>query len=284
MLAELERQINDDGRFEAQIVVNNLSLFEYLVKHPQIKMPFATFLSCLMPLRVRQYSISSSPMVHPTSCTITYSVFRSSIAGSGEPFEGASTSFLSKLKPGDSIHTALKRTATAKSACPFHLPADNTTPILMFCAGTGLAPFRGFIQQRAFMLEANSNLRLAPAILFVGCRSATEDRLYAEELDEWSARGAVDVRYAFSGDAEKSFGCRHVDERMLRDREDVVQAWKSGARVYVCGGRAVLEAVGRATREILESGLRHATEAEKQELKGRFDRARAARVVVDVFD
>jgi hypothetical protein len=60
-------------------------------------------------------------------------------------------------------------------------------PILMLCAGTGLAPFRDFFQQRAIQMRAGR--KLARAVLFVGCRSETKDRLHAEEIDEWVEQG-----------------------------------------------------------------------------------------------
>ena len=247
-------------------------------------MPFPDFLSRLMPLRTRQYSISSSPIVLLTACTITYSVIKTPGADTADQFEGVSTNFLSRLKPGDNIQVSLKQTATAKSVCPFRLPKDNSVPILMFCAGSGLAPFRGFIQQRAAMLEANKDLKLAPAILFVGCRSFTQDRLYAEEFDQWAKIGAVDMRYAFSRELEESRGCKYISDRMVHDQEDIVKSWRQGARVYLCGSRDVLEAVRNATREIFEAGTKNDTEAERAEKLANFERARAARVVADVFD
>lgn len=276
--------MNDNALFEADIAQKRVSLFQYLVKHPDIKLPFPDFLSRLMPLRVRQYSISSSPMAQPTSCTITYSVIKGSDTDSTDTFEGVSTNFLSRLQPGDNIQISLKQTATAKSRCPFRLPVDPNTPMVMFCAGTGLAPFRGFIQQRATMLEANKDLRLAPAILFVGCRSSTQDRLYAEELDRWAKIGAVNIRYAFSQEPHRSLGCKYISDRMVHDAEDISEQWRQDARLYVCGSRAVLEAVGRAAKQIFEAATKNATEAEKDERKAKFESVRADRVVTDIFD
>jgi cytochrome P450 / NADPH-cytochrome P450 reductase len=65
----------------------------------------------------------------------------------------------------------------------------------MFCAGTALAPFRGFLQQRAIQMRVD--WKLVRAVLFVGCRLETKDRLHAEQIDKWVEQGVVGVKYAF---------------------------------------------------------------------------------------
>lgn len=247
-------------------------------------MPFANFLSNLMPLRVRQYSISSSPMVHHTSCTITYSVIKNQDRGLSELYEGVATTYLSSLKPGDRIQVAVRRTASADKACPFRLPVDKTTPILGFCAGTGLAPLRGFIQQRAFMLEANPDLKLAPAIIFAGCRSSTRDRLYAEEFDEWARKGVVEMRYAFSQEPENSEGCKYISDRMMKDQEEIVRLWTEKARVYLCGSRAMLESVQDATKTIINKVIEGLDQQEREGRRETISKGLVERVVSDVFD
>ena len=253
----LSNLINDESAFAAEITDKRTSVFDLLRQWPPIEMPFAAFLSLLPPLSVRQYSISSSPLRNEQSCTITYSVLSDEQkAQDGKaPFYGVTTTYLSTLCPGDRIQCATRR--TAKST--FRLPVNQAeTPLLMFAAGTGLAPFRGFVEQRACQLQANPKTVLAPAHLFVGCRSPGKDRLYADELDSWAKLGAVELHYAFSRESERSQGCRYIDELMLHpsSREIIVDAWTRGARAYVCGNRAVSESVGKAARELVEAGLK----------------------------
>jgi hypothetical protein len=69
----------------------------------------------------------------------------------------------------------------------------------------------------------------------------TEIGLYKEEFDEWERIGAVDVRYAFSKEPEKSEGCKYVQDRLWKDRKDTIELFDAGARVYVCGSRVVGE-------------------------------------------
>ncbi|KAK3698232.1 hypothetical protein LTR37_017057 [Vermiconidia calcicola] len=93
--------------------------------------------------------------------------------------------------------------------------------IMMFGAGTGMAPFRGFIQERAIQIAAGR--KLAPALMFMGCRSSVRDRLYAEQIVEWVKAGAVDVRHAFSQEPEESRGCKRIQDRLLEEKEDVLR-------------------------------------------------------------
>lgn len=78
-------------------------------------------------------------------------------------------------------------------------------------AGSGFAPMRGFIQERA--AQKQSGREVSKAILFFGCRSPDEDFLYSDsDLAEWIKLGVVDVRPAFSRASDKSEGCKYVQE------------------------------------------------------------------------
>ena len=240
----------DPERFESEILAKRTSIMDVLSQHPSIALPFAEFLSLLPPLRVRQYSISSTPLIDATRCTITYGVIKSPQAH-GDPetaFLGVCGTYLSSLKKGDTIQVAVKTTAKKL----FRLPPDpDKTPLMMFAAGTGLAPFRGFIAQRAEMLRAVPDRKLARAVLWLGCRRHDGDRLYAQEMDQWIKEGAVDVRYSFSKESDKSEGCAYVSERMEKDKVDIIKLWGHGARVYICGSREFEHTVGKTARGIV---------------------------------
>lgn len=276
-----------------QIGEKYTSLFQLLQRHPSIKMPFGVFLANMLPLRVRLYSISSSPLADPGSCTISYSVVKhvTKLADTAFEHEGVATNFLASLRPGDKIQVSVKTTATANCACPFRPPTaalQASTPLLMFCAGTGIAPFRGFVQHRALMLKQNPELKLAPALLFVGCRSASKDRIYAEDFEEWQRLGAVDLRYAFSTepDHELAAGCKHIGDRVLKDIEDARKLWLGGARAYVCGSRGVQNDVKQNVEKFwLSAGEKYGWSQEVvEEKKDAFLKALAARGVSDIFD
>lgn len=83
--------------------------------------------------------------------------------------------------------------------------------MVMFCAGTGLAPMRGFLQDRVYQKKAGREV--AKSLLFFGCRNPEEDYLYSNsDLKEWVELGVVDVRPAFSKSPETSMGCKYVQE------------------------------------------------------------------------
>ena len=283
--AHLEKVASDTNLFDSEILHKRTSTFDILHHHHSIALPFSEFLALLPPLHVRQYSISSSPLANPDTCTITYGVIDSKALSDPEAqFEGASGAYLYSLNKGDIIQVSIRPSAKKT----FRLPLDaQKTPILMFCAGTGLAPFRGFLQQRAVQMEKNPDRKLAGAVLFVGCRSQTKDRLYAEEMDGWIKKGVVEVKYAFSKEKDMSDGCAHVPERMVKDAEDIVTLWRADARAYVCGTRKFAEGVSEAAREIAlevqrRSGL--PDEAERVKMEERFKGALQERVASDVFD
>ncbi|MCJ1281918.1 hypothetical protein MMC26_001241 [Xylographa opegraphella] len=247
-----------------------LSPLYLLEAHPTATLPFHAYLSMLPPMRVRQYSISSSPLFSPTTCTLTYAVVDApapSLPSSTQasesrtdtssdetptsitnctsalPFRsnrsrGVATTYLASLTRGDHLLVSVRTSHTA-----FHPPLDiSSVPMILICAGSGLAPFRGFIQERAAHLSAHRPI--APCILFIGCRAPTLDALYATELQAWQAQGAVtSVRYAFSRRPAASDGCRYVQDRVWRDRADVRDLWDRGARVYVCGSGELGEGV-----------------------------------------
>jgi cytochrome P450/NADPH-cytochrome P450 reductase len=282
---QMSAWLDDDQKFHKDITEAQTSLFDILEKYPQIDMPLASFLACLPPLSIRQYSISSSPLQDPEKCTITYSVLTDE-KDAGKPFYGVASNYLASLKPGDRMQVATRRTAKQT----FRLPLDaENTPLLMFAAGTGLAPFRGFVEQRSVQLEANPDTKLAPAYLFLGCRHSQRDRLYAELMDKWEKIGAVTVFYSYSQEPDKSEGCKHVADRMMKEIELISGAWMGGARAYVCGHRDFAQSVGKAAKAIVEKRLdarkadgwtEDRIESRKQEIFGSF----SERAADDVFD
>ena len=256
------------------------SLFDILLDRESISLPFGDFITSLPPMGVRQYSISSSPLDKPGTCTITFSVLESPAKSNpNTAFEGVTSTYLSSLSTGDSIQVSIRPTAKKS----FRLPVDDT-PLLMFCAGTGLAPFRGFVQQRAIQLKGNPDRKLPRALLFVGCRSYTKDRLYADEMDEWSRTGAVEVKYAFSKEKDMSHGCAYVSDRMVSCKTEVVEMWHGGARVYVCGSRGFAESLHPATRRIFEEARKIDGQSLAADVEELFERNLQERMVSDIFD
>ncbi|SPJ71402.1 Bifunctional P-450:NADPH-P450 reductase [Fusarium torulosum] len=278
-IKELERLAGD--AYQDEISPKKVSVLDLLEKHPAVALPISSYLAMMPPMRVRQYSISSSPFAATDRLTLTYSLLDApSLSGQGRHV-GVATNFLSHLTVGDKLHVSVRASSAA-----FHLPSDpEKTPIICVAAGTGLAPFRGFIQERAAMLAAGRTL--APALLFFGCRDPEIDDLYAEEFARWQQMGAVDMRRAYSRATEKSEGCKYVQDRIYHDRADVFDLWDNGAKVFICGSREI----GKAVEDVCVRLAMERSE-EKQEGMGAteekarawFEKSRNERFATDVFD
>ena len=250
------------------------SILDVLEAYSKVAVPFGVFLSLLTPMRIRQYSISSSPLLDPTVATITYSV-----ADADTAHLGVATNYLKGLEAGATTHVTVKKSHTS-----FHLPLDDQTPIIMVCAGTGLAPFRGFLQERIEKIEAGKT-GLGKALLFVGCRDPKTDRLFADELADWERQGAVKLYYAFSQATSESEDCKYVQDRLWREHEEASDLFNEGAWAYICGsaavGKGVADAVARMRVESVEKkGLISTHEEGLRWWEG----LRGERYAVDVFD
>ncbi|SPQ24102.1 e2a51f95-6abf-42a6-9920-1dc86cb453bc [Thermothielavioides terrestris] len=268
--------------YTREISLKRASILDLLERFPSVALSFGTFLSLLPPMRPRQYSISSSPSgaAGPSRATLTYSLLDApALANPAVRHVGVATAYLASLLPGDRLQLSVRQTHTA-----FRLPDDShKTPVICVAAGAGLAPFRGFIQERAVAAARGSAKSLAPALLFFGCRGPQLDDLYRAEFDAWQTQGAVDVRRAYSRaaaeEAAEAKGCRHVQDRLWYDRDEVRALWERGARVYVCGSRAVGEAVRRMLGRILLGA-----DAGEDEIARWYEGVRNARYASDVFD
>lgn len=221
-------------------------------------------LSTLPRLLPRPYSISSSPLspLGPSTLTLTYAVHRSPPLPNlrGPIHQGVASTYLAQLTPGDRIHCSVRPCTNN-----FRLPADPRVPVIMIATGTGIAPFRAFIQQRAALLAAAAGGLEGAAeqeggkgagrmLLYYGCRDPESDFLYAGELARWEELGVVDVRACFSRRRERSGGYGYVTERLWGERGELRGWWEGGAVVFLCGGRGVVEGVAGVGERIWGEG------------------------------
>ncbi|CAG9983870.1 unnamed protein product [Clonostachys byssicola] len=274
------RYLASDG-FNKEIIDKKVSVLELLERFPALPIPPWLFLSMLSPMNVRQYSISSSSLENPNNATITFSILREpSLSGNGLHI-GAATSYLSHLGENDFIEVGVRPSHAA-----FSLPADpENTPLILAGAGAGIAPFRGFIQERAHMIA--SGRMLAQAVLFIGCRSPDLDELYREELDEWQRLGAVEVHRAYSRvptPKTEAYGCKYVQDRMWRDRGQIAKMWKKGAKIVVCGSKGMGDCVKDCVIRMKKEGYLDETEKDDKRVQEWFQRLRNVRYVADIFD
>jgi sulfite reductase (NADPH) flavoprotein alpha-component len=175
----------------------------------------AELLPFLRPLQARQYSISSSPLAHPGSVHLTVASVRYG------RYEGVTSTYLADRVGESQVGIYLQPNAS------FSVPADDDAPMVMIGPGTGIAPFRGFLHERAARGASGRNW------LFFGDQHRETDYVYEDELTELQERGVLtELDLAFSRDqAEKIY----VQTRM-RERSRELYAWlEEGAHLYVCG-------------------------------------------------
>lgn len=183
-------------------------------------------------LQPRYYSISSSSKVYPTTVHIT-AVLVKYETPTGRVNKGVATTFLSMKHPqeGTTQKADLPRVPIFIRKSQFRLPTKPETPIIMIGPGTGLAPFRGFIQERHLTNEESKNV--GDTILYFGCRKRSEDFIYENELEEYVSKGSLKLRLAFSRDQEKKVYVTHLLE------QDADSVWKiigeNKGHLYICG-------------------------------------------------
>ncbi|MFL6979008.1 bifunctional P-450/NADPH--P450 reductase [Bacillus inaquosorum] len=223
-----KRELEDltaEGVYQEQILKKRISMLDLLEKYEACDMPFERFLELLRPLKPRYYSISSSPRVNPEQASITVGVVRGPAwSGRGE-YRGVASNYLAERKAGDDV-VMFVRTPESR----FQLPEDPETPIIMVGPGTGVAPFRGFLQARAALKREGKTL--GEAHLYFGCRN-DRDFIYREELEQFEKDGIVTVHTAFS--RKEGMPKTYVQHLMSDHAETLISILDRGGRLYVCG-------------------------------------------------
>ncbi|MFL5659795.1 MAG: cytochrome P450 [Ktedonobacteraceae bacterium] len=208
-----------------EILMKRKTLLDLLEEYPSCRLSFSVYLELLSPLRPRYYSISSSPLVDKARCSITVGVLRGPAKSGHGEFEGVCSTYLSDLETGD-IVPAFVRDTTSR----FRLPEDPLTPLIMIGPGTGLAPFRGFLQERA-ALKAQGK-EVSKALLFFGCRHPQQDFIYEDELKAFAEQGITKLSCAFSRmNGHKTY----VQDNIKENKDEVWQLIQDGANIYICG-------------------------------------------------
>ncbi|CEO96519.1 hypothetical protein PBRA_005128 [Plasmodiophora brassicae] len=242
MLAGLQA-LSLDPAYSDDVVARRVSLLDLLEVHARHPMPFGDFLGFLPPMRMRQYSISSSPLWKPDSVTLTFDVLDAPALSGGH---------------------------------------RRKVPVIMVAAGSGIAPFRGFIQERAAMVAVGR--QVGPALLYYGCR-AREEFVYADDLKRWEALGAVSVRVAFSREQASPAGvpasCKHVDQLIVEQKGELIDLVRAGAHVYVCGSASRL---GKSVSAAMVTMYKEYAACDDDQANRWLDSIKGERYATDVFN
>uniref|UniRef100_A0A8C7DAJ4 Nitric oxide synthase, inducible n=1 Tax=Oncorhynchus kisutch TaxID=8019 RepID=A0A8C7DAJ4_ONCKI len=221
------------------------NFLEVLEEFPSLEPSAAFLLSQLPLLKPRLYSISSSPQLHPNELHLTLTVLNYHTQdGQGPLHHGVCSTWLDTIKKGDLV------------PCGFHLPAEPSTPVILVGAGSGIAPFRSFWQQRLHDMKHPGKFSESPMSLVFGCQSSETDHLYKEETLEMRRRGvlkSVTNAYSRQPGLPKVYVQDVLRERMAEEVLSVLHQ-KEG-HFYVCGGVNMAQGVTLAVQEILSSQL-----------------------------
>lgn len=242
-------------------------------------LPLSYLLETIPPIQPRYYSIASSSAVSPKSVAITIAVQDTPLPGDSTiKIPGLTSHYLlaqaeslnrnttttTTIRPSDS-QALSQNTAPPEPMCiipgqhrlfasvrqsKFKLPVLGITPVVMVAAGTGIAPFRGFILERARLRAVGKPV--GRMILFFGCRWHEGDCLYREELRHLvrDMEGILEIVMAFS--REGGDGNRYVQHKVKERGDEVCKMLSEGANLYICGRATMARDVGRVVEELMQ--------------------------------
>ncbi|XP_014483001.1 PREDICTED: NADPH--cytochrome P450 reductase isoform X2 [Dinoponera quadriceps] len=218
--------VEGKAAYQQWVIQENRNIVHILEDIPSLTPPLDHLCEILPRLQCRYYSISSSPKLHPTSIHITAVVVEYETP-TGRVNKGVTTSWLKEKHPSDP--PCLVPIFVRKSQ--FRLPTRLSVPIIMVGPGTGLAPFRGFIQERD--LAKKEGKEVGDTILYFGCRKSEEDFLYEVELKKYVQSGSLTLHTAFSREQAEKVYVTHLLEKNKAEIWRVIG--EQNGHIYICG-------------------------------------------------
>jgi sulfite reductase (NADPH) flavoprotein alpha-component len=220
-------------------VDEGMDLVEILTRFPSARPPVAQLTGALGKLQPRLYSIASSQAARPREVHLTVAVLRYE-RERRQRGGVASTFFADRCRPDTPLRIYVQH------AEGFRLPEDPSTPIIMIGPGTGVAPFRAFLEERA------ARGLHGPAWLFFGNPNSEQDFLYRQELEGYIRTGTLTrLDTAFSRDQVDKV---YVQHRMVENAADIWKWLQKGGCFYVCGdAKRMAGDVDAALKHIISS-------------------------------
>lgn len=234
--SELEELIENDSKLEAYCETSDV--IDMINDFPA-EISAEDLLSTLRKLPPRLYSVACSQNKYPDE--VHFMVGLVTFQKKKRFYEGVGSSFLStRVEENESVGIFLEENPK------FHLPDDNNLPVIMIGAGTGLAPYRAFLQEREKMNAKGKNW------LFFGEQFSKTDFFYRDELEGFVRKGVLTrLDTAFSRDQAEKY---YVTHRMLEHSKELYRWIREGAIVYLCGNKNKLAVSAReALHQILIS-------------------------------
>jgi len=217
--SELSELVDPEARSVMEDWIDGREVIDILLEYPEAKFTAPELAKVLRKLQPRLYSIASSSKRHPAEIHLTVAVVR--YESHGRKRQGVATTYLADRASDTTFPVFIH------SAKHFRPPEDPAAPLIMVGPGTGVAPFRAFLQDRA------ASAASGPTWLFFGERNRATGFFYEQEFGSWQSAGVLHrLDTAFSRDqAEKIY----VQHRMLENAAELWQWLEKGAYFYVCG-------------------------------------------------
>ena len=236
---ELSHVLGNGDKEALDAFLWNKDALDLLCLNSDVALDPAEVVSWLIPLQHRAYSISSSPKAHPGEVHLTVAAVRWMYEN--RPHIGVCSTFLADHVPeGASAGIFMSPNKS------FRVPEDDTVPMVMVGPGTGIAPFRAFLEERRERGATGANW------LFFGDQTRSRDFIYEDEISAFSASGLLTrLDLAFSRDqAEKVY----VQHRMVENGKDLYAQLQEGGSFYVCGDATrMAKDVDTALHQIIET-------------------------------
>ena len=234
----LKELVNGDVRTELDKFLWGREIIDFLLESPGVKFTPEEFVSLLKRLQPRLYSIASSLKAHPEQVHLTVDTVRYEIHGRNR--KGVCSNFLAERAGKETPIPVFIQVSKH-----FRVPANGETPMIMVGPGTGIAPFRAFLEER------KATGVKGPNWLFFGAQKSNSDFFYREELEEFQRDGVLTrLDTAFSRDQEHKI---YVQTRMMEHAKELWDLLEQGAHFYVCGDAArMAKDVDKALHEIVQ--------------------------------
>ena len=210
--------------FQRRAEVDTITYADVLLEFPSAHPAFHDIVRLIPPLKRREYSIASCQAVTPTSIALMVVVVNW-VDPRGRDRFGQATRYLSQLPLGHPLTVSIKPSV-------MKLPPKSTQPLIMAGLGTGLAPFRAFVQHRA--MEKAAGKDIGAVLLYMGSRHQREEYCYGEEWEAYQDAGVVTLLgRAFSRDQPQKI---YIQDRMRQTLPEIIQAYiREEGAFYLCG-------------------------------------------------